>query len=148
RGGARQEIEGLEHESDLPIAHGGELVLVQILHRAPRQAILPRGGRVEAADQVHERRLARSGRSHDRHVLVVGDREGDSLERAHHLLADRVLLDDVDHFHQGPAHDVERGLLELSEASISTAFPPSSSRNTLYGPVTTFWPGSTPCTST
>src|SRR5690606_7961825 len=50
-------------------------------------------GRVEAADQVHQRRLARTRRPHDRHEVAARDAQVDALERDHlGLRAGRVDL--------------------------------------------------------
>ena len=56
--GAGDQVEGLEHETDLLVADLGQLIL---LHRADVLAleeIAAGGRRVETADDVHERRLS------------------------------------------------------------------------------------------
>ena len=60
------------------------------------EAVAARGGHVEAAQDVHERGLARARRAHDRDVLAAVDRERDAPQRANLLLAHRVRLLDVD----------------------------------------------------
>jgi hypothetical protein len=50
----------------------------------------PRGRAVEEADQVHERRLARSGRAHDGDELGLGDGKGGLGERVHLSVAGAV----------------------------------------------------------
>ena len=47
--------------------------------------------RVEAADEVHERRLAGARRTHDGHVLVAPNREVDAAQRAHDFATHVVL---------------------------------------------------------
>ena len=81
RRGAREEIERLKHEADLLVAHRGQLVIVHRLDRRAVEDVLPGGGAVEAADDVHERRLAGTGGSHDGHVLAVIDDEIDAAQR-------------------------------------------------------------------
>ena len=51
--------------------------------------------RVEAADEVHQRRLARARRTHDRDVLVAADGEVDAAQRAHDFAAHVVLALDA-----------------------------------------------------
>ncbi len=58
--GAGQELEGLEDEADRGVADLGELVLRQRLHIAAADPKHARRRPVEAAEQVHERRLARA----------------------------------------------------------------------------------------
>jgi hypothetical protein len=55
-------MERLEDEADLAVADLGELVLGEPRHLLIAQEVLARGRRVEAAEQVHQRRLARSRR--------------------------------------------------------------------------------------
>lgn len=66
----RQQVKPLKDEPDLAPAHLCELILPQRLHAAPVQAIRPRAGPVQAAHDVHQRRLARSGRPDDRHEFA------------------------------------------------------------------------------
>ena len=73
RGGAGQQVEGLEDEADFLVADAGELVVVEFADQLAVEPVLALGRRVEAADQVHQRRLAGAGRSHDGDVLVVLD---------------------------------------------------------------------------
>src|SRR5690606_12509662 len=44
---------------------------------------LAAGGRVETGEQVHEGRLARAGRSHDRGERAAGERDVDAAQRVH-----------------------------------------------------------------
>src|SRR6266849_3384920 len=54
RGGARQQVEGLEHEADLLVAHPREPVAAHAGDVEPVEVVLPRGRSVQAAQQVHE----------------------------------------------------------------------------------------------
>ncbi len=88
---ARQEVERLEDEPDLLVPDARELV---VLHRGRELAVEPVLAfvrRVEAADEVHERRLSRAGRPHDRHVFVAANREVNSAQRPHDLAAHVIL---------------------------------------------------------
>jgi hypothetical protein len=91
RRGPREQIEGLEHESDLLVADPGQLVVVQLAHPMAVQPVFARRGAVEAADQVHEGGLAGAGRAHDGDEFVLPDHHVDSSEGVHHLAADVVV---------------------------------------------------------
>ena len=74
------EVEGLEDEADLLAAHAGELVVAELLDRLAVELVAARGRPVEAAEEVHERRLARTRRTHDRDVLAARDHEVEPAE--------------------------------------------------------------------
>src|SRR3989442_92683 len=104
-GGARQQVEGLEHEPDLLeglehepdllVADARQLVVGQVAHFQAVEPVLARGGGVEAADEVHERRLPRSRRPHHRHVLVLADLEAHAAQRVHDLAAHVVVAGEL-----------------------------------------------------
>ena len=101
RGGAGQQVEGLEDEADLLVADAGQLVVVQLADQLAVEPVFALGGRVQAADQVHQRGLAGAGGAHDGDVLVVLDAHGDAAQRLHLLLGAHVVgapevLDDDD----------------------------------------------------
>ena len=81
RVGARQQVEGLEDEADFPVADFGQLVVVHLADLDAVQFVVPAGGRVEAADQVHQRGFARAGRPHDGHVFAALDLQRDFAQR-------------------------------------------------------------------
>jgi hypothetical protein len=56
---------------------------------------MPVGRRVEAADEIHQRRLAGAGRADDRHHLALFDLEVDAFQRLDFHLAGVVDLADV-----------------------------------------------------
>jgi hypothetical protein len=67
------------------------------------EEVAPGGGRVEAADDVHQGRLAGPGSAHHGHVVAAFDDEVDPVDGAHdHVraavhLGDRLQLDDGSH---------------------------------------------------
>ena len=76
----REQVERLEHEADVRAAQSRE---VAVLHARDVLAGDPdgaRGGRVEAGEQVHERRLAGARRAHDGRELAGGQVERDAAE--------------------------------------------------------------------
>ena len=91
RGGAGQQIEGLEDESDFLVADAGQFVVVQFADQLAVQPVVALAGRVEAADQVHQRRFARARRSHDGDVFVALDAHVDAAQRVHLLLRAHVV---------------------------------------------------------
>src|SRR5581483_10687223 len=68
-GRARHEVEALEDEADLAVTDERELELVEPRNVDPVEQVPARRGDVETSDQVHERRLAATGRAHDRDEL-------------------------------------------------------------------------------
>jgi len=60
RGGAGQQVERLEDEADLLVADARQLVVVHVADQLPVDVIVAFGGRIQAADQVHQRGLART----------------------------------------------------------------------------------------
>ena len=54
-GGAGQQVEGLEDEADFLVADAGQFVVVQFADQLTVQPVVALAGRIEAADQVHQR---------------------------------------------------------------------------------------------
>ena len=108
RGRARQQVEGLEDEADLAVADRGQLVVVHLRDDLAAQHVAPLAGRVEAADQVHQGRLAGARRPHDRHVLAALDLEGDAAQRVDLLGAHLVGAPEVLGVDDRPVHGCAR----------------------------------------
>src|SRR5438445_788912 len=68
-----QQVELLEHEPDLRVADSRQLVLREPADVDAVEQVVPRRRRVEAAEEIHERRFARSRRSHDGDELAGAD---------------------------------------------------------------------------
>ena len=97
---AGEQVERLEHEADVLVADRRELIVAQLADDLARERVYPRIRCVEAAEHVHQRRLARAGRAHDRHELAGVDVEVDALQRLDlDLLADAVRLRDPTKLH-------------------------------------------------
>src|SRR2546427_6841919 len=62
--GEQKQVERLEDEADPLVADPGQFIVGQIGDLLAVEPVLASGRRVEAADQVHERRLPRARRSH------------------------------------------------------------------------------------
>src|SRR2546427_10703176 len=89
---------------DLLVADAGQLVVRKVRDLLAVEPVFAGGGRVEAADQVHQGRLPRARRPHDRHELVLADLDVDAAERPHHLAAHVVIPGQL----VGEDHDVRQ----------------------------------------
>ncbi len=67
----REEVEALEDEAERPVADLGELVAVEPRDLLAGEPVGAERRPVEAAEDVHQRRLARAGRAHDRDELPL-----------------------------------------------------------------------------
>jgi hypothetical protein len=94
-GGAGEQIKGLEDESDLLVPDLGQLVAVHRRNVFAIELITSGAGRIEAAEHVHECRLATAARPHDGEVFVPMDLERDAAQGMHRLFAHHVMLGDV-----------------------------------------------------
>ena len=95
RRGARQQVEALEDEPDLAVAHDRELVLRHARDVLAVEDVAAARRPIEAPEDVHQRRLAGSGRAGDRDELAGLDVEVRAAQRAHGDLADVVGLDEI-----------------------------------------------------
>jgi hypothetical protein len=100
RARARQQVELLEHEADAAVADRRERIAGQALDRLARQTVGAAGGLIEAAEDVHQRALARARSAHDRDELAGVDVEAHAAQGMHLLVAHRVGLDQVAGFDQ------------------------------------------------
>src|SRR5262249_9905093 len=108
--GARQQVEGLEDEADLLVANPRELVVVHRRDLLVVQEVAPLGRRIETADEVHQRGLARARRAHDRDVFAPFDLDGDPAKRMDLLVAHHVGLPEVARLDE--SHKGYRGILQ------------------------------------
>src|SRR6266852_3273296 len=95
RTGTGQQIETLENKSDTPAANLCERRFVELAYIEACQHVLSERRLVETAQNIHERRLAGSRRSHDRDKLPLRDREIGAIERADLDFAEPVELGNV-----------------------------------------------------
>jgi hypothetical protein len=77
-----EQVEALEDEPDVVATEQRELVEIELGDLDPAKEVRAGGRAIEAADDVHARRLAGAARADDRHELAVGDRERHAVERA------------------------------------------------------------------
>ena len=95
RGGARQEIVALEDEADIEIAQHGAAVAVETASIDAHETVGSGRRCVEAADDVHRRRLARAGRTHDGDEFTAADGKIDASQRMHRGLALAIAFPDL-----------------------------------------------------
>ena len=95
RGGTRQEVEPLEDEADEAVAHQRAPVVGAAADVETGEPVEAVGRAVEAAEDVHHRRLARAAGADDGHELAAAHGELHVAERAHHTGAGVVILGDV-----------------------------------------------------
>ena len=99
RRGARQQVEALEDEADLPVAQVCQAVLAQPAGLGAADAVAAARGAIEQAEHVHQRALARTAGADDGHIfaLVNGQRyaaQGVYFGLPHHV--DLGQVDDLD----------------------------------------------------
>ena len=92
RRGARQQIEALEHEADGLVPDARELVGRQRRDIAAVHQDTAARRPIQAPEDVHERRLARTRRPDDGDELAGVDAERDAAQRVHEMIADVVVL--------------------------------------------------------
>ena len=96
-----QQIEELEHEPDLAVANGGKLPRGGVLDHHAVELDRPFGGRVQAAEDVHQGGLAAPGRADDRDEFALPDVQRDIIQGADFLLAEAIDFADVAEFDEG-----------------------------------------------
>jgi hypothetical protein len=101
RRGARQQVEGLEDEAELAVAHRRARVGIEAGDVLAVEAIAPARRLVEQTEQVHEGRFARSRRAHDGDELAMADRHADTVEGAQRRAAHRVDAREILDLHEG-----------------------------------------------
>jgi len=87
-----QQIELLEHESDLRVPDPRQGVRRQAGHVLAVELVAARARRVEAPEQVHEGRLARARGAHDRHEIAAFDRHGHAAQGVNGVGTEMVVL--------------------------------------------------------
>ena len=78
-----QEVERLEDEPDLLPPQLGQIVVVERCYLGAVDRDRSGGGPVEPREAVHQRRLARAGRAHDRAELAAAERDRHACEGVH-----------------------------------------------------------------
>ena len=79
-GHARQQVKALEHEPDAQGADLGKLIVGKLRHVEAFEQIATGGGRIQAAQDVHEGRFAGARGAGDRHELTGHHGERDVVQ--------------------------------------------------------------------
>src|ERR1700676_1746231 len=91
-GSSRKQIEALKDKSDLAVANVGKLVAVEARNICSIKQITPSRRAVEATENIHESRLARAARAHERDEFALLDVQRDTAHRAHLHLTGMICL--------------------------------------------------------
>src|SRR6266498_3911654 len=83
RRSSSEQIEGLKNKPYFLIAYTRQLVVVHFRNILIVKPVLALARRIETADQIHQRRLARARRPDDRNVLTPWNIKGDTMKRMH-----------------------------------------------------------------
>ena len=90
----------LEDEADLPVPQVGQLPVGALVDAGAVQEVVPVGGHVQAAQNVHQGGLAGAGGADDGHELPPVDGEGDPVQgpdlALQALVVDLVEISNVD----------------------------------------------------
>src|SRR6185503_4288895 len=97
RGSSREKIERLKHEPDFLVTNARELVVVHLGDVLSVEPVLSLRWSIQAADQIHQRRLPGAGWSNDRDVLATRNVERNAVQRVHRFGSHLVRLPDVAH---------------------------------------------------
>ncbi len=93
-----KQIEALEHKTYLAVPHHRAMIPRGAPEFFAVEQIIPRSRTVQAAENVHQRALSRTGSAHQRHVFPLADRERDSLENRNVNLSERIGFPDIFEF--------------------------------------------------
>src|SRR4030095_13646900 len=83
----REQGERLEYEPDLTVAHMRELPAAHARHELTAKPVVALVGRVQAAEDIHERGFSGAGRAHDRDILARVHLETHTAQRVDRLAA-------------------------------------------------------------
>src|SRR5437764_5646201 len=101
----RQEVESLEHEADLLVPDRCELVFRELRYVLAVKEVLSARRTIQAADDVHERRLTGAGRSRDADELAPINVERRSSQRPDLDVADLIGLRQIANGNNALAHE-------------------------------------------
>jgi hypothetical protein len=83
RGSAREKIEVLENETEFLISNVGKLIAIELRNIGAIKKISAASRTIEAAENIHKRRLARSARTHKRDKLAAPNLQRNAAHRVH-----------------------------------------------------------------
>ncbi len=142
--GGRQvlhEVVALEDEAEVLAPQLGQRVAVERAHVVARDRVAAAAGAVEAAQDVHQRRLARARGADDREHLAVADVEVHVLEHLHPRLARGEAAPDAAQRQQGLPWPLRHGPLPRRSPPLAS---PSRGSTAEASPVMTWSPSFSP----
>jgi len=98
---AGQQVVVLEYKTDLLIPNDCELIIFQVGNKQRIEIIFTRSGRVEAADHVHQGRLARTARTHDGNHLTRKNLQVNAAQCWNHDLTKAIILGEITNIDHG-----------------------------------------------
>src|SRR5690606_18733928 len=102
--GRGNQVVALENETEGAAAQAGQLVAIQLGNILAFEQVTAGGGLVQAAEQVHQGRLAGAGGAHDGDELAGMDIQGDVMQHGSRQLAVAVGAADAFEADQGSVH--------------------------------------------
>ena len=92
RSEAGQEVKLLEHEADLLVPYLGEGIIIHMADIFPVEDVPARSRCIEAAENIHERTLARPGGAHQRHIFILKDIKADTFQYGNRVFSHVIAL--------------------------------------------------------
>lgn len=76
----------MKYKPDFFVAHLGQFVLRHVAHQLVVQPVFTGCGRIQAANNIHQRGFARARGPHKRHILAPVDGDADVLQRVNDVV--------------------------------------------------------------
>src|SRR4029077_4004201 len=95
RARTREKIEILKDETQLAVSDISQGIAVEVRYRVPAQKITARARRIQAADNVHQRRFTGARGAHDGDKLPLVDFQRDVQQGRHGDVAHAINFGDV-----------------------------------------------------
>jgi hypothetical protein len=103
-GELRDQVEGLEDESDRPVADPRQAIVIQPRDVLAVEHVASARGAVETPEDVHQRGLARARCADDAHEFAAPDLQIDPTQHGHRRIASAVFLLDALEAHDRVEH--------------------------------------------
>ena len=94
-------MEALKHKADMPVSDICQRVVGKVFEILAIQQILPGGGYIQAAHQVHQRGLAAAGGAHNGQIVPSFHGQIDILQHSYRFLSLIIVLTNVRHCDNG-----------------------------------------------
>ena len=108
----RQQVEALENETDFTVTDFREAVIADFGNFRSVEKIAPRRRSIQTAQNIHQRRLSRSGGTHDCGEFAVVDINRNIVKRPYLNVPQRIIIC------RGVRYELRFGLFVLSFKSL------------------------------